>query len=137
MKNYRKLTCIIIGIIILLPSLAMMVLRPHYTHQQHEQDTFPYSYRDISEYLVEAAYVLHAEEVQGESDTSLTPYEIFVSQTLPEEAASAEAPAPSLSVSGFGLLLHSPMPDNNEMAGRSRWTVQNARSPRSLPTLLC
>ena len=90
LKNYRKLTCIIIGIIILLPSLAMMVLRPHYTHQQHEQDTFPYSYRDISEYLVEAAYVLHAEEVQGESDTSLTPYEIFVSQTLPEEAASAE-----------------------------------------------
>ena len=80
LKNYRKLTCIIIGIIILLPSLAMMVLRPHYIRQQQEQDTFPYSYRDISRFLVEATYVLHAEEVRSESNTSLTPYEIFLSQ---------------------------------------------------------
>lgn len=78
LKNYRKLTCIIIGIIILLPSLAMMVLSPHYIRQQQEQDTFPYSYRDISRFLVEATYVLHAEEVRSESNTSLTPYEIFL-----------------------------------------------------------
>ena len=76
LKNYRKLTCIIIGIIILLPSLAMMVLRPHYIRQQQELDAFPYSYRDISNFLVEASYVLHAEEIQSESDTSLSPYEI-------------------------------------------------------------
>ena len=90
LKNYRKLTWMIIGIIILLPSLAMMVLRPHYIRQQQEQDTFPYSYRDISRFLVEATYVLHAEEVRSESNTSLTPYEIFLSQTLPAESASVE-----------------------------------------------
>ena len=90
LKNYRKLTCIIIGIIILLPSLAMMILRPHYIRQQQEQDTFPYSYRDISRFLVEATYVLHAEEVQGENNTSLTPYDIFLSQSLPAESASDE-----------------------------------------------
>ena len=90
LKNYRKLTWMIIGIIILLPSLAMMVLRPHYIRQQQEQDTFPYSYRDISRFLVEATYVLHAEEVQGENNTSLTPYDIFLSQSLPAESASDE-----------------------------------------------
>ena len=47
----------IIGIIILLPSLAMMILRPHYIRQQQELDAFPYSYRDISNFLVEASYV--------------------------------------------------------------------------------
>lgn len=90
LKNYRKLTCIIIGIIILLPSLAMMVLRPHYIRQQQELDAFPYSYRDISNFLVEASYVLHAEEIQSESDTSLSPYEIFISQSRPIKTASDE-----------------------------------------------
>ena len=90
LKNYRKLTWMSIGIIILLPSLAMMILRPHYIRQQQEQDTFPYSYRDISRFLVEATYVLHAEEVQGENNTSLTPYDIFLSQSLPAESASDE-----------------------------------------------
>ena len=90
LKNYRKLTAVIIGIIILLPSLAMMILRPHYIRQQQEQDTFPYSYGDISSFLVEATYVLHAEEVQGESNTSLTPYEIFLSQNFSTKSASDE-----------------------------------------------
>ena len=90
LKNYRKLTCMIIGIIILLPSLAMMILRPHYIRQQQELDAFPYSYRDISNFLVEASYVLHAEEIQSESDTSLSPYEIFISQSRPIKTASDE-----------------------------------------------
>ena len=90
LKNYRKLTCIIIGIIILLPSLAMMVIRPHYIRQQQELNAFPYSYQNISYFLVEASYVLHAEEVQSESDTSLSPYEIFFSQSRPIEATSDE-----------------------------------------------
>lgn len=90
LKNYRKLTCIIIGIIILLPSLAMMVIRPHYIRQQQELNAFPYSYQNISYFLVEASYVLHAEEVQSESDTSLSPYKIFFSQSRPIEATSDE-----------------------------------------------
>ena len=78
LKNYRNLKVFIIGLVILLPSLAMMILRPHYIQQEQQgSEDFNYSYESISSYLVEAIYVLHGEEMQNESNTALTPYDIF------------------------------------------------------------
>lgn len=80
LKNYRNLKVFIIGLVILLPSLAMMILRPHYIQQEQQgSEDFNYSYDSISSYLVEAIYVLHGEEMQNESSTALTPYDIFFS----------------------------------------------------------
>ena len=80
MKNYRNLKVFIIGLVILLPSLAMMILRPHYIQQEQQgTEDFNYSYESISSYLVDAIYVLHGEEMQNESSTALTPYDIFFS----------------------------------------------------------
>ena len=78
-KNYRKLTLIIISLVILLPSLAMMIIRPHYIKQQRGADgyNFPFSSSNLPDLLVESSYVLHAEEVQGESQTTLMPFDIF------------------------------------------------------------
>ena len=80
LKNYRNLKVFIVGLVILLPSLAMMILRPHYIQQEQQgSEDFNYSYDSISSYLVEAIYVLHGEEMQNESSTALTPYDIFFS----------------------------------------------------------
>ena len=80
LKNYRNLKVFIIGLVILLPSLAMMILRPHYIQQEQQgSEDFNYSYESISSYLVDAIYVLHGEEMQNESSTALTPYDIFFS----------------------------------------------------------
>lgn len=78
-KNYHKLTLIIISLVILLPSLAMMIIRPHYIKQQRGADgyNFPFSSSNLPDLLVESSYVLHAEEVQGESQTTLMPFDIF------------------------------------------------------------
>ena len=78
LKNYRNLKVFIIGLVILLPSLAMMILRPHYIQQEQQgSEDFNYSYESISSYLVEAIYVLHGEEMQNESNTRIAPYDIF------------------------------------------------------------
>ena len=68
-KNYHKITLIIVCLVILLPSLAMMIIRPHYIKQQRGADgySFPFSSSNLPDLLVESSYVLHAEEVQGEN----------------------------------------------------------------------
>ena len=95
LKNYRNLKVFIIGLVILLPSLAMMILRPHYIQQEQQgSEDFNYSYESISSYLVEAIYVLHGEEMQNESNTALTPYDIFFSsgKTAQTEKKEEETP---------------------------------------------
>lgn len=78
-KNYHKITLIIIALVILLPSLAMMVIRPHYIKQQRGADgyNFPFSASNLPDLLVESSYVLHAEEIQGENQTTMMPFDIF------------------------------------------------------------
>ena len=78
-KNYHKITLILIALIILLPSLAMMIIRPHYIKQQTGADgyNFPFSSSNLPDLLVKSTYVLHAEEIQGENQTTLTPFDIF------------------------------------------------------------
>lgn len=78
-KNYHKITLIIIALIILLPSLAMMIIRPHYIKQQTGADgyNFPFSSSNLPDLLVKSTYVLHAEEIQGENQTTLMPFDIF------------------------------------------------------------
>lgn len=78
-KNYHKITLIIICLVILLPSLAMMIIRPHYIKQQKGADgyNFPFSSSNLPDLLVESSYILHAEEVQGKNQTTLTPFDIF------------------------------------------------------------
>ena len=86
-KNYHKITLIIITLVILLPSLAMMVIRPHYIKQQTGADgyNFPFSSSNLPDLLVESSYVLHAEEIQGESQTTLTPFDIFFPYEKPSD----------------------------------------------------
>ena len=78
-KNYHKITLIIVCLVILLPSLAMMIIRPHYIKQQRGADgySFPFSSSNLPDLLVESSYVLHAEEIQGENQTTLIPFDIF------------------------------------------------------------
>lgn len=78
-KNYHKITLIIVCLVILLPSLAMMIIRPHYIKQQRGADgySFPFSSSNLPDLLVESSYVLHAEEIQGENQTTLMPFDIF------------------------------------------------------------
>ncbi len=78
-KNYHRITLIIVCLVILLPSLAMMIIRPHYIKQQRGADgyNFPFSSSNLPDLLVESSYVLHAEEIQGENQTTLMPFDIF------------------------------------------------------------
>ena len=78
-KNYHKITLIIVCLVILLPSLAMMIIRPHYIKQQKGADgyNFPFSSSNLPDLLVESSYILHAEEIQGENQTTLIPFDIF------------------------------------------------------------
>lgn len=78
-KNYHKITLIIVCLVILLPSLAMMIIRPHYIKQQKGADgyNFPFSSSNLPDLLVESSYILHAEEIQGKNQTTLIPFDIF------------------------------------------------------------
>ena len=76
-KNYHKLAAVIIALVILLPSLAMMFIRPHYISQQKENGQISYSNTDLMDQLVKDTYVLYAEEYQRENGSGLTPFEIF------------------------------------------------------------
>ena len=61
-KNFHKLAVILICLIILLPSAAMMVVRPHYIKEKTGKDEFPFAYSSVMEQLVTNSYVLYAEE---------------------------------------------------------------------------
>lgn len=91
LKNNHKLTAIIIALVILLPSLAMMFIRPHYISRQKEEGHISYSDTDLPDQLVKDSYVLYAEEYQREHGSSVTPFEIFFQRdTSVEESASEE-----------------------------------------------
>ena len=91
LKNNHKLAAIIIALVILLPSLAMMFIRPHYISRQKEEGHISYSDTDLPDQLVKDSYVLYAEEYQREHGSSVTPFEIFFQRdTSVEESASEE-----------------------------------------------
>ena len=91
LKNNHKLAAIIIALVILLPSLAMMFIRPHYISRQKEEGHISYSDTDLPDKLVKDTYVLYAEEYQREHGSSVTPFEIFFQRdTSVEESASEE-----------------------------------------------
>ena len=90
-KNNHKLAVLIIALVILLPSLAMMFIRPHYISRQKEEGHISYSDTDLPDQLVKDTYVLYAEEYQREHGSSVTPFEIFFQRdTSVEESASEE-----------------------------------------------
>ena len=84
-KNYHKLAAVIIALVILLPSLAMMFIRPHYISQQKENGQISYSNTDLMDQLVKDTYVLYAEEYQREHGGGLTPFEIFFKRDTSQE----------------------------------------------------
>ena len=77
LKNYHKLTAVIVALIILLPSLAMMVIRPHYIRQKNQLNELSYADSGLMYQLVKDCYVLYGEEIQSESSNTLNPYDIF------------------------------------------------------------
>lgn len=77
LKNFNKLGALVIALVILLPSLAMMIIRPHYIQTQRGQDEISYSSSNLMSCLVNGTYVLYAEEIQSENSTTLTPFDIF------------------------------------------------------------
>ena len=91
LKNSHKLTAVIIALVILLPSLAMMFIRPHYISRQKEEGHISYSDTDLLDQLVKYTYVLYAEEYQREHGSDVTPFEIFFQRdTSVEKSASDE-----------------------------------------------
>lgn len=91
LKNSHKLTAVIIALVILLPSLAMMFIRPHYISRQKEEGHISYSDTDLLDQLVKDTYVLYAEEYQREHGSDVTPFEIFFQRdTSVEKSASDE-----------------------------------------------
>ena len=93
-KNNHNLAVLIIALVILLPSLAMMFIRPHYISRQKEDGQISYSNTDLMDQLVKDTYVLYAEEYQREHGSDVTPFEIFfqrdtsVEENTPEEDTS-------------------------------------------------
>lgn len=81
-KKYHKLAIWIICLVILLPSLAMMVVRPQYVKESTQKKAFPFSYSSVMEQLTKSSYVLYMEERLKE-DSSLTPFEIFCRSAEP------------------------------------------------------
>lgn len=92
-KNYHRLAAIIIALVIFLPSLAMMFIRPHYISRQKEEGQISYSNTDLLDQLVKDTYVLYAEEYQREHGSDVTPFEIFFQRdtSVEEEASDKEA----------------------------------------------
>ena len=88
LKNYHKLTAVIMALVILLPSLAMMVIRPHYIRQQNNQTDSSYTDSELMYQLIKDCYVLYGEEVQNESGKALRPYDIFFGTGSKQETES-------------------------------------------------
>ena len=92
-KNYHKLAAIIIALVIFLPSLAMMFIRPHYISRQKEEGQISYSNTDLMEQLVKDTYVLYAEEYQIEHGSDVTPFEIFFQRDTSAENSETQEPS--------------------------------------------
>lgn len=78
-KKYHKLAVGIIVLIILLPSLAMMFIRPHYLSRQKDTGQITYGNTRLLTQLVNDSYVLYGEEVQRSAGTEVSPFKIFFS----------------------------------------------------------
>ena len=92
-KNYHKLAAIIIALVIFLPSLAMMFIRPHYISRQKEEGQISYSNTDLMDQLVKDTYVLYAEEYQREHGSDVTPFEIFFQRDTSAENSETQEPS--------------------------------------------
>ena len=92
-KKYHRLAAIIIALVIFLPSLAMMFIRPHYISRQKEEGQISYSNTDLMEQLVKDTYVLYAEEYQREHGSDVTPFEIFFQRDTSAENSETQEPS--------------------------------------------
>ena len=92
-KNYHRLAAIIIALVIFLPSLAMMFIRPHYISRQKEEGQISYSNTDLMEQLVKDTYVLYAEEYQREHGSDVTPFEIIFQRDTSAENSETQEPS--------------------------------------------
>lgn len=92
-KNYHRLAAIIIALVIFLPSLAMMFIRPHYISRQKEEGQISYSNTDLMDQLVKDTYVLYAEEYQREHGSDVTPFEIFFQRDTSAENSETQEPS--------------------------------------------
>ena len=92
-KNYHRLAAIIIALVIFLPSLAMMFIRPHYISRQKEEGQISYSNTDLMDQLVKDTYVLYAEEYQREHGSDVTPFKIFFQRDTSAENSETQEPS--------------------------------------------
>ena len=63
-------------LVILLPSLAMMIIRPHYI-KGHGNSEPNFNTSSFMSTLVQCNYVLYAEEKQRENQAAMIPFDIF------------------------------------------------------------
>ena len=76
LKNSRKLAVVLVFLVILLPSLAMMIIRPHYIKGQGNSEP-NFNTSSFMSTLVQSNYVLYAEEKQRENQAAMIPFDIF------------------------------------------------------------
>ena len=76
LKNSRKLAVVLVILVILLPSLAMMIIRPHYIKGQGNSEP-NFNTSSFMSTLVQSNYVLYAEEKQRENQAAMIPFDIF------------------------------------------------------------
>ena len=80
-KNYHKITLIIIASCNTLAFSGNDGYKTALLHQAAKRCwdgyNFPFSASNLPDLLVESSYVLHAEEIQGENQTTMMPFDIF------------------------------------------------------------
>ena len=81
LKNSRKLALVLVVLVILLPSLAMMIIRPHYIKGQGNSEP-NFNTSSFMSTLVQSNYVLYAEEKQRENQAAMIPFDIFFPSAL-------------------------------------------------------
>ena len=81
LKNSRKLAVVLVFLVILLPSLAMMIIRPHYIKGQGNSEP-NFNTSSFMSTLVQSNYVLYAEEKQRENQAAMIPFDIFFPSAL-------------------------------------------------------
>ena len=84
LKNSRKLAVVLVILVILLPSLAMMIIRPHYIKGQSSTDP-NFTTSSFMGTLAHSNYVLYAEEKQRENQAAMIPFDIFFPSALNEQ----------------------------------------------------
>ena len=84
LKNSRKLAVVLVILVILLPSLAMMIIRPHYIKGQSSTDP-NFTTSSFMGTLTHSNYVLYAEEKQRENQAAMIPFDIFFPSALNEQ----------------------------------------------------